>query len=194
MQCSTCASHEPWNGEAEGAKHKGGLAQRLFEYQKSLQRVQLSAGSKLEAMRAEEAVGNNKGGQEEIWVSKVPPEGACFKSLVQVVFGHGVLGAVTTKRVIDYYYQSRLPSARQVQDMFIIVAAISVKHVRRWRGDKEVPSSHSAPFSFLWEITPPAGELKIKREKRKMRQSVKKSRSKCQNKEIMNKNNQFLNF
>jgi len=34
----------------------------LIEYQKSLQRVQLSAGSKLEAMRVEEAVGNNKGG------------------------------------------------------------------------------------------------------------------------------------
>ena len=28
----------------------------------------LSAGSKLEAMRAEEAVGNNKGGQEEILI------------------------------------------------------------------------------------------------------------------------------
>ena len=24
VQCSTCANHEPRNGEAEGAKHKGG--------------------------------------------------------------------------------------------------------------------------------------------------------------------------
>ena len=31
-------------------------------------------------------------------------------------------------------------------------------------------------------------------EQDQMRQSVKKSRSKCQNKEIMNINNQFLNF
>ena len=54
VQCSTCASHEPRNGEAEGAKHKGGLEEVLI---KSLQRVQLSAGSKLEAMRAEESAG-----------------------------------------------------------------------------------------------------------------------------------------
>ena len=61
-----------------------------------------------------------------------PELGNRHNRLVQDVFGHGVLGVgVTTKRVIDYYYQSRLPSAWQVQDMFIIVAAISVKHVRR---------------------------------------------------------------
>ena len=30
--------------------------------------MQLSAGSKLEAMRAEEADGNNKGGQEEVLI------------------------------------------------------------------------------------------------------------------------------
>jgi len=32
--------------------------------------VQLSAGSKLEAMRAEEAAGNNKGGLEEVLIDK----------------------------------------------------------------------------------------------------------------------------
>ena len=66
VQCSTCASHEPRNGEAEGAKHKGGLEEVLIEYQKSLQRVQLSADSKLEVMRVEESAGNNKGGLEKI--------------------------------------------------------------------------------------------------------------------------------
>jgi len=38
----------------------------LIGYQKSLQRVQLSAGSKLKVMRVEESAGNNKGGLEKI--------------------------------------------------------------------------------------------------------------------------------
>ena len=41
VQCSTCASHEPRNGEAEGVKHKGGQEEILIEYQKSLQRVRV---------------------------------------------------------------------------------------------------------------------------------------------------------